>query len=258
MTNRHGTPIWYELIAADPDAAQTFYGAVMGWTFETMPGGLERDYRIASASGEGIGGFMRTPDFAEGMPATWFFYVGVDDVDAAARKVASLGGRVDIEPMDIPGVGRFAFTTDPQGAHFYLMRGFSEEDSTAFAPEKVGHCAWNELVTADQTAALDFYGALFGWRKSGSVTLGGDMGEYTFIKSEGTDLGAMMDAPATGTGSFWNFAFRVADIDKTKSAIEDGGGTVRQGPTEKPSGEWVIQASDPQGARVMFMGERKK
>jgi predicted enzyme related to lactoylglutathione lyase len=116
MANREGTPIWYELMTDKPDAAQEFYAAVMSWTFAAMPGDPTIDYRIASAGKETVAGVMRTPDHAQGMPNMWFVYVGVDDVDASAEKVKTLGGNIDIEPTDIPGVGRFAFCTDPQGA----------------------------------------------------------------------------------------------------------------------------------------------
>ncbi|MEO3434593.1 VOC family protein [Inquilinus sp. CAU 1745] len=254
MTNHHGTPIWYELMTDAPDPAQDFYGAIMGWSFTKPPGGLERDYRVFRADGEDVGGVMKAPDGACFAPA-WAAYFGVSDVDAAAEKVKALGGTVHMEPQDIPGVGRFAFVADPQGAVFYLMRGDSDGNSTAFEPRRAGHCSWNELVTSDQDAALEFYGKLFGWERAGSVTLSGDMGEYVFIKNGDADLGAMMDAP-TNAGSFWNFAFWVTDIDAAKSTVENGGGLVRMGPTEKPSGEWVLQATDPQGAKVMFMGQR--
>lgn len=258
MVNRDGTPIWYELMTKEPDGAQQFYGAVMGWTFEAMPGSPENDYRIASANGTAVGGIMRTPDHADAMPDMWFMYVGVDDVDASAEKVRSLGGHVDIEPSDIPGVGRFAFVADPQGAHFYLMRGESSEESRAFAVRTPGHCSWNELVTSDQKAALDFYGKLFGWEQGGSMLMG-DAGDYTFINHDGGMIGAVMDAPAEATKPYWNFALQVADIDAAKTAIENGGGTVRLGPTELPDDSgWLIQSDDPQGAKVMFTGMRKE
>lgn len=253
MTNPDGTPIWYELMTDAPDAAQAFYAPVMGWDFDAPPGGMERDYRIfTAADGEGVGGVMPTT-----MPATWAFYVGVGDVDAMAARVTDLGGRVHLGPQDIPGVGRFAFVADPQGASFYLMRGDSAADSTAFAPAKSGHCSWNELVTSDQDGALAFYGALFGWTKAGAMPMGG-MGDYTFIGHDGGMIGAMMTAPQPGTAPFWNFAFTVPDIDRAKAAVEAGGGTVRQGPVELPGdeGDWMIQIDDPQGARVMLTGKR--
>lgn len=91
-----------------------------------------------------MAGVMKAPD---GSPfgTTWVVYFGVADVDAMAAKVEKLGGSIHMEPQDIPGVGRFAFAADPQGAMFYLMRGESDENSTAFAPMKAGHCGWNVL-----------------------------------------------------------------------------------------------------------------
>ncbi|WP_457939806.1 VOC family protein [Mesorhizobium sp. 10J20-29] len=257
MTNREGTPIWYELITNAPDAAQEFYASVMGWTFETMPGGLGRDYRIASTGDAAVAGLMHTPDQATGMPNMWFTYIGVDNVDASATKVKSLGGAVDIEPTDIPGVGRFAFCRDPLGAMFYVMRGNSDEDSKAFSSTKAGHCSWNELITTDQKAALSFYSELFGWEHGGAMPMG-DMGDYTFINHNGIMIGAMMDAPEKDAKPYWNFALQVSDIDAAKAAVEHGGGTVRMGPMELPNDSgWLIQTDDALGAKIMFTGRRK-
>ncbi len=127
MSNRHGTPIWYELLTDDPDSAQAFYSRVMGWKFEKPSSALaNRDYRIFTArDGEGVGGVLKTPDGAPFDPI-WLAYYGVDDVDAATEKLKALGGSVHMEPTDIPNVGRLSFVADPQGASFYLMRGDSE------------------------------------------------------------------------------------------------------------------------------------
>ena len=38
------------------------------------------------------------------------------DVDATAKKVEELGGKILRPPTDIPGVGRFCALQDPQGA----------------------------------------------------------------------------------------------------------------------------------------------
>ncbi len=49
-------------------------------------------------------------------------YITVADVDAAAKKTTSLGGKVIVPPTDIPNVGRFCMITDPTGAHVSLMQ----------------------------------------------------------------------------------------------------------------------------------------
>ncbi|GAB3684987.1 VOC family protein [Salinisphaera aquimarina] len=254
MRNRHGTPIWYELLTRDADAAQTFYSAVIGWSVSKPAGGLERDYRIISTMDSAVGGLLRSPDDA-GMAPQWLFYIGVDDVDAAAAKLNSLGGSVHVEPTDIPDVGRFAFVADPQGAPFYLMRGASDEQSRSFAPTVAGHCAWNELAAANQDTALEFYQTMFGWTK-GDVMPMGPMGDYSFIHHGDTMLGAMMNRPQDSTPPMWRYYFRVDDIDAINAAIAANGGTLLHGPTEVPGGDWVIQARDPQGAMIGFVGSR--
>jgi hypothetical protein len=64
---------------------------------------------------------MTGPEW-RGVPPHWMVYVAVDDIDAAARKVVELGGKVCVPPTTIP-VGRFAVVNDPQGATFSLFQG---------------------------------------------------------------------------------------------------------------------------------------
>jgi predicted enzyme related to lactoylglutathione lyase len=47
-------------------------------------------------------------------------YVAVADVDACARRVTELGGKVCVPPTDI-SVGRFAVVNDPGGATFSII-----------------------------------------------------------------------------------------------------------------------------------------
>src|ERR1700744_1181125 len=101
MSDNHGRFIWYELITPAPEAAKRFYAGVVGWTYEDMGGG-GMSYWVASASGHGVGGVMLIPDEAKAMgaPPSWSGYVCVDDCDAAAAKIKSLGGQVIRAPDD--------------------------------------------------------------------------------------------------------------------------------------------------------------
>lgn len=257
MPNPDGTPIWYELITNAPDEAQKFYGDVMGWKFEQTQAAPDREYHLCLPPNEPpLCGMVKMPDGAP-FPPHWAVYFGVNDVDAATNKLKSLGGEVHMGPQDIPGVGRFAFVADPQGASFYLMRGDSDENSQSFDPKTSGHFSWNELVTSDQKAALKFYSDLFGWKKTGAMPMG-DSGDYTFFgKGKVAMFGAMMDLPGKDPRPYWNFALQVADIDVTKSAVKSGGGKLTQGPIELPVGnDWLIQVDDPQGVKMMFTGPR--
>lgn len=254
MTNKQGDHVWYELLTTDPDAAQAFYGKVVGWKARDSGMGGGMDYRLLSAPDADIGGLMKMPAGMPGGPC-WLGYVGVSDVDEAAAKVTQLGGKVHMPPADIPGVGRFAMVADPQGVAFYLMRGNSEQASTAFKPAAIGHCGWNELVTSDQDAALDFYTKLFGWQKGDAMPMG-DMGDYRFINHGGEMIGAVMNRPKDAPPPRWNYYFRVPGIDAAAEKIRTNKGQVTFGPMEVPGGDWVVSAIDPQGAAFALVGAK--
>jgi hypothetical protein len=55
------------------------------------------------------------------VPSHWAVYFSVDDADAAAAKIAELGGKVLMGPMDIQP-GRFAAAADPTGASFNILQ----------------------------------------------------------------------------------------------------------------------------------------
>lgn len=111
----HGAFSWTELTTSDPRAARNFYGKLLGWQFKEMDVGTGT-YAVIEVGGQGVGGIAAIPPNAAGMPPAWGGYVTVDDVDAVAKRVQGLGGRVLLAPVDIPTVGRFATIRDPQGA----------------------------------------------------------------------------------------------------------------------------------------------
>lgn len=248
MPNPHGSFIWYELLTKDPKAAKAFYDDVVGWNIdaEAPPGGM--DYRMIVAHDGHVGGVMglNAEMLAGGARPTWLGYFGVDDVDASVASIVADGGQVHLPAFDIPGVGRLAMVTDPQGVPFYVMRGASEESSNAYQRLGLGHVSWNELLTSDDAAALAFYDKQFNIKKTGAMPMG-EMGDYSFI-GHGSDemIGAVMKAPP-GAPTGWGFYFRVPDIAVAKAKVEAGGGKVRQDPMEVPGGEWVINAEDPEG-----------
>lgn len=249
MTNHHGDFIWYELMTPDADAAARFYASILGWQDRPAQAAAAGTYRIFSAAGTDVGGLYCTagdPRCA-GLRPAWIGYVGVDDVDASAADVQAAGGTILMPPTDIPGVGRFAMIADPQGVPCYVMRGAVDAVSTAFAPDTPGHCQWNELATADQQAALAFYGGRFGWQPGDAVDMG-ELGDYRFLVQRSTTIGAVMNAPPGGPPPTWTFYFGVPDIDRAATAIVSGGGTVHHGPAEVPGGSRIVVASDPQGA----------
>lgn len=264
MSNKHGDFIWYELLTDNSDGAFQFYSAILGWTM-TDSGQSGMDYRLLHAQDaetgavHDVGGLMQlTQEMKQGGACpVWLGYIGVDDVDQSVANIVAAGGSVQMPAFDIPHVGRLAMVTDPQGAPFYVMKGSSTGTSLAFAYDKprVGHCAWNELLTTDTEAAKAFYFSEFGWQKDSEMDLG-EMGIYEFIRHDFM-LGAVMAKPDAMPMPMWNYYFRCADIDKACGAITANGGQVIQGPDEIPGGEFTVTGVDPQGAVFALVGVRR-
>lgn len=116
----HGTFCWYELATNDDEAAKRFYTELLGWQLKEgdFAGAAYAEIQIG---GRSIGGIHRMgAEFGE-RPPHWMAYVAVDDVDAAAKRVEELGGKVCVPPTEIPTVGRFCVINDPTGATISLI-----------------------------------------------------------------------------------------------------------------------------------------
>lgn len=248
--------IWYELLTTDPDAAGRFYSDVVGWTVKPsdQPG---MDYRQWTIGGASVGGLMAIPPAAAemGMRPAWLGYLAVADVDASVARIQAAGGGVRMPGTDIPGVGRFALVTDPQGAAIYVMSPIGEGPSVSHAPMQHGHGGWHELHTTDWQAALAFYSAEFGWAGSRAMDMG-PMGTYQTFNAGGGEIGGMMTSPNVPRPA-WLYYFVVPSITPAIARLQAGGGTVLHGPMEVPGGAWIVQGQDPQGAMFALVAASK-
>ena len=96
-----GTPSWVELSTPDQQAAQGFYGALFGWSFEDNDMGEVGHYYISQIDGDDVAGVGGQLPGMEDHPAFWGVYLAVDDVDAATAKVEAAGGKVEAGPFDV-------------------------------------------------------------------------------------------------------------------------------------------------------------
>lgn len=258
MPDTHGDFVWYELMTSDAEAAKAFYSALIGWTSEAS-GQADMPYHLFSMGKTQVAGMMALTDEMKqnGARPCWLGYIAVDDVDATAGTIKSAGGSVHIPPADIPEIGRFAMVSDPQGSHFYIMRSVSDETSQSFAAHEPrdGHCAWNELMTSNQSAAMDFYTGQFGWKKDSEMDMG-PMGKYEMLRQNDFLIGAMMTKPDEVPVPLWSFYFRVPDIDAAVETTRAHGGQVTLEPSEIPGGEFQMNGIDPQGAAFALIGKR--
>lgn len=117
--NEPGTPIWNELVSPDVATATAFYADLLGVSWEEQPMEGGPSYTCLVVDGRQVGGAMPPP--MEGVPPHWNVYFNVESVDDTVTRVVDLGGTVVAPAFDVPGVGRMAVLTDPQGGMFNLM-----------------------------------------------------------------------------------------------------------------------------------------
>ncbi len=109
--------VWHELMTTDTEGAKEFYKKITGLTVAPS------QYLMFMAGDQPVGGLVgptpQGPIWPSGGPEPhWIAYIGVEDVDIAAKKTVELGGKVLLPPIDVPGFGKAAVLRDPQGAAF--------------------------------------------------------------------------------------------------------------------------------------------
>jgi len=262
-TYPEGVPSWIDIEQADPAAAQEFYGALFGWTFEAAagpdPGAAYAIARLDGREAAGIGA-VREAAAAEATP-TWNTYVAVVDADAVGRRIVEAGGRIVTAPADVDGAGRFADVADASGAAFRLWQAGRRPGVQAVNVPG----GWNfaDLHTSDP-AEPQFYVAVFGWEFA-------DLGFGTLIRCPGygDHLAATVDprirerqasdvtpprfedaigwlAPAhDDEPPHWHVSFTVGDRDRSAAEAERLGGAVLSTTDTAWTREALVR--DPQG-----------
>jgi uncharacterized protein len=233
MTDRYlpGVPCWIELGAPDPRAAEAFYAALFGWTFQAG---------VARLDGRAVAGVL------EGAPG-WTTHVRVDDPTATAARAEAAAGRVD-----------GARVTDPSGAELAIVvQGGAEMVN---AP---GTWNWSNLESPDADAAQVFYSAVFGWEAmpmGGGVLMwrvpgyGDRLAELDpALRERHAEAGippGFSDAVAwlvPGEQARWTVTFAVDDTDHVAARAQQLGGTVLVAPYDK-QGARIATLRDPHGA----------
>lgn len=114
-----GRVCWNELLTTDPEAAQRFYTALVGWQEQPKDMGPMGVYRVQMLGTAQAGGLMRHPQ--PGAPSCWLAYFCTDDLAKATARSKQLGAKTMVENAPIPGVGSFSLLQDPVGATFALF-----------------------------------------------------------------------------------------------------------------------------------------
>lgn len=117
IVNAPNALIWNELQTNNPEAAQAFYGAVFGWTFETGESG----YMMVKQNGRFQAGVIPIKPEWGNVPPNWSVYFMVEDIAATLALAKELGGQVHVPPTNINETDQFAVLQDPQGGIFTLF-----------------------------------------------------------------------------------------------------------------------------------------
>ena len=188
-------------------------------------------------------------------PTHWNIYFTVENVDATAEVVGQNGGSVFFGPMDVFEAGRMAMCQDPQGAYFALWQ--ANQHIGCRVKGEPGAMCWNELLTTDRAAGIEFYIKVLGL-ECGLVVQPID---YAMLRAGGTEVCGMLQiTPEMGEfPPFWSVYFGVADLNATLEQAQSLGASVHVPPTDiipfegqPPTGRFAFLA-DPQGAAFGIM-----
>jgi len=99
-------------------ASGKFYAEIFGWEITHM---AEYNYTMFKGPDTTAGGFINIDNetYKEG---DVIVYINVADLDATVAKIIAAGGKITQPKMEIPGVGWFAFFTDPSNTRLALLQ----------------------------------------------------------------------------------------------------------------------------------------
>jgi predicted enzyme related to lactoylglutathione lyase len=195
-----GKFVWGDLISQDVEASKTFYGTLLGWTFET-----NGRYTTVMNHGVPIAGIVKARDKDGG--TEWLGNLSVADVDRAAAIYSEHGGLVEQGPRDAPDRGRLALVSSKGGAALLLVRASGGDPPDA--DPAVGGWLWWELWTHDIEAAANRLVAIAGYQRE-TVELRDE--PYRVLRDPKVRRAGIMEAPPEVYPT-WLPYFRVDDVE---------------------------------------------
>ncbi|MFI6334269.1 VOC family protein [Streptomyces sp. NPDC050535] len=252
-----GTPCWLDLGVPDVPAAAAFYGAVLGWDYESMGEGEDGEGGMFRKDGKIVAGLGKLTE--EGARPAWMIYYSVVDAAATTQAVERAGGTVRVAPMDLDGWGFMAQYTDPSGGQFAVWQpGKSKGVELVDQP---GSLTWTEFYTSDAAAAKEFYTGVLGWQFSDTEMPGGG-GTYSLITPAGLPEERMHgglvelreeDLALAGGRPYWHPVFAVTDCDAAVAKVTENGGSVQMGPADAEGVGRLAVCLDPSNADFVLL-----
>lgn len=241
---RPGKFVWIDLITPDPAAARRFYGELAGWSFADIG-----DYTLAYNNGAPVAGIARRPRAKDAArESRWIAYLSVPDVRAARTFVADKGGKVLVEPRQVPSRGEMAIFADPDDVPFGVIHSGSGDPPDVLAPP--GGFIWAVYQSPAATRAAAFYQ---------------DLGDYEvlpadyipnvpdfLLAAEGYARAMVAEIPADRSNlrPDWLYFLRVADTGKSVARAVALGARVIVAPRPDLLEGRLAVVTDPVGAPV--------
>jgi predicted enzyme related to lactoylglutathione lyase len=239
-----GVPCWVDTEQPDVEAAMNFYSGIFGWEFEDVApsGGIGSStgrYVIATLDGQEAGAISGP---GTGV-AEWNTYISVDEADAAAQHLLSVGATLKSAPTDAGAGGVQAVLADPEGAEFRIWQAGGRPGAQAV--NLPGGWNFSDLHTTDTETAAAFYTTAFDWQFD-TLDFGimirrpgyGDHLEATvdpnirvrqssdLVPRGFEDAVAWLASAAPGERPQWHVTFTVADRDRAAKDAERLGGVI--------------------------------
>ncbi len=251
-SHAQGAPSWAELDTTDEQGALAFYSAMFGWEDDPQEMAPGWYYHMQKLNGLPACSMYRQSEeeLEQNIPPHWKTYFTVSNVDETVAAVGQNGGTVEFGPWDVFEAGRMALCKDPQGAFFAIWQ--ANQHIGCRVKLETGAMFWNELVTTDREAAIDFYCKVLGTER-GEVM---QPHQYSMMKAGGQEVaGVMQITPDMGEfPPHWMVYFGVDNVDAAVEKAQSMGATVFVPGTDiapfegqPPIGRFAALA-DPQGA----------
>jgi predicted enzyme related to lactoylglutathione lyase len=234
-----GEFVWHSLGASDLQASARFYEGLLGWRARRVAENALLLTRVARHGEEPVGSIVAVA--GAGLVPDWRPHLAVPALEAHLALAAARGGRLVQGPEPGP-LGRVALLADPTGA---LYGAVEPTGPTPVHEIAAGRFVWHQLLTADQEAAVGYYGALAGWRRRGPP------GPHAFMGLGEVELGAISQEPQAHPGrSRWIAYLQVDDLAAALRTAEAQGATLVVTPREVPPLGKLAIVEDPDGAQV--------
>jgi predicted enzyme related to lactoylglutathione lyase len=244
-----GTFCFMESGSVDVELTHRFYGGLFDWGVDehSFPSGgsytrfLMRDLPVAGVfSVEADQGLSL-------LPAQWWPFVSVESVETILQQAVALGAAPLGDVVDVPGEFTAAEFRDPSGAVCGLWQA-GTHIGASFTGE-AGALTWTDLSTADPSAAVSFYGELFGWTH-GSEDVKSET--YEFFTSDGAVVAGLARSDSADT-PWWRPHVGVSDFDAAIAFAAKLGGDVGGEAPNVPGLGRRAAVKDPNGISLMLI-----